>query len=313
MSSNKDGCYPGIRVHETNVPDCRFPFLCAPVKEKKRSCRKGWFGRKCPLPDIDNQEVSCVYRPLFKLGLIWIAILRHLLFPVSCGSPVVHAKSKDGESGKVRASDLPLYAEEDKVVKCANDCPKSLIEETICCLRQELEILISQGKIVKAQVSDFVHTSSAVTQDTIKFLRKDENSVPRYGAIAIGSASGYILALRKGIFKRLLYTTAGGSAVAALCYPCEAKQFAGEAVVHAKRYFVIGYHLLNGVTSDLFGFQLPALPMGHLVVTDEPHPPPDAVPSSVHLLPPVATPTHIPLPNEDPHVYEIKKLVKSQD
>ncbi|XP_014244068.1 MICOS complex subunit MIC27-like isoform X3 [Cimex lectularius] len=173
-------------------------------------------------------------------------ILRHLLFPVSCGSPVVHAKSKDGESGKVRASDLPLYAEEDKVVKCANDCPKSLIEETICCLRQELEILISQGKIVKAQVSDFVHTSSAVTQDTIKFLRKDENSVPRYGAIAIGSASGYILALRKGIFKRLLYTTAGGSAVAALCYPCEAKQFAGEAVVHAKRYFVIGYHLLNG-------------------------------------------------------------------
>lgn len=56
---------------------------------------------------------------------------------------------------------------------------------------------------------------------------------------------------------------------------------------------------VNVVSKDLTGYQLPVLSIGHLNISDSAHPPRDAVPSTAHLLPPTATPTHIPLPGED--------------
>ena len=95
---------------------------------------------------------------------------------------------------------------------------------------------------------------------TLAFLREEENTIHRYGAIGIGGLAGLVLALRRGKFKKLLYTTAGATAMAALCYPKEAKQYTvggeglklakqytvgGEGLKLAKQYIVIVYHFIN--------------------------------------------------------------------
>lgn len=80
----------------------------------------------------------------------------------------------------------------------------------------------------------------------LKYLREESNVAPRIGAIAVGGLSGYILALRRGIFRKLIYTSIGAGGMAALCYPREAKEYSHEALQLLKRYIIIGYHFING-------------------------------------------------------------------
>lgn len=74
------------------------------------------------------------------------------------------------------------------------------------------------------------------------YLREEENSLPRVGAVVIGALTGLIFSLRGGKFKRLVYTTTGALSVGAFCYPKEAK----ESLVGAKHYINIGYNFIYG-------------------------------------------------------------------
>ncbi|XP_073985182.1 MICOS complex subunit 26/27 isoform X5 [Rhodnius prolixus] len=239
-------------------------------------------------------------------------ILRRIFLPASgCGFAVVHAKEKNEKEDKcdperklVRACDLPVYAEEKKCLDCTppkKNEPDTLFTETVKCARKEMWYVMDQARIVKQQIEDGLEDLKSSSEEYLKYLREESNVAPRIGAIAVGGLSGYILALRRGIFRKLIYTSIGAGGMAALCYPREAKEYSHEALQLLKRYIIIGYHFINGVTRDLTGYQLPPLPNGHLVISDSAHPGSEAVPSSAHILPPTATPTHIPLPHEDPH------------
>lgn len=71
--------------------------------------------------------------------------------------------------------------------------------------------------------------------------------MPRTGAIAIGGLSGFIFAARGGFIKKVLYTTVGAGAVASLCYPRQAEQFAKEALFEARKGYAIAYNFVKGV------------------------------------------------------------------
>lgn len=80
----------------------------------------------------------------------------------------------------------------------------------------------------------------------ITYLAEEENTTPKYGAIAIGGLAGYIFGLRGGLFRRAIYGTVGALGMASICYPKEASQYYQLTVLEVKRYAVIGYNFAYG-------------------------------------------------------------------
>lgn len=80
----------------------------------------------------------------------------------------------------------------------------------------------------------------------IDYLQEEDNTTPRAGAIAIGGLAGFILALRGGAFRKLVFTSAGALSMAAICYPTEAKEYTHEAIKEAKRYLDIAHNFYYG-------------------------------------------------------------------
>ena len=81
---------------------------------------------------------------------------------------------------------------------------------------------------------------------TVDYLREERNILQRIGAIGGGVLCGYIIGIRKGFFKRFLYTASGGIAAATVCYPYEAEEYFKQSSQLSKKYVIIGYHFLNG-------------------------------------------------------------------
>lgn len=78
------------------------------------------------------------------------------------------------------------------------------------------------------------------------YLNEPANGIHRAGAIAVGAVSGYIFAIRRGFFRRLLYTSIGGLGVASVCYPKEAEQYWQQALTESKTYATILYNFAYG-------------------------------------------------------------------
>lgn len=79
------------------------------------------------------------------------------------------------------------------------------------------------------------------------YLNEPANGPHRAGAIALGALSGYIIGLRGGFFRRLLYTSVGGGGIASICYPKEAEQYFQQALVESKTYATILFNFAYGV------------------------------------------------------------------
>lgn len=80
----------------------------------------------------------------------------------------------------------------------------------------------------------------------IDYLREETHGPERAGAIVLSGLTGYILGLRKGIIRRLFYTSLGALGMAAICYPNDAAVYTDEALQEGKRYFIIAYHFIYG-------------------------------------------------------------------
>lgn len=77
-------------------------------------------------------------------------------------------------------------------------------------------------------------------------MQEENNTTPKYGAIAVGGVSGVILGLRGGWFKRTIYGTTGALIMAAVCYPKEAKEYSRDVIKNGKEYTTIAYNFVNG-------------------------------------------------------------------
>ena len=80
----------------------------------------------------------------------------------------------------------------------------------------------------------------------LQYLRQEDNTTPKAGAIVIGGLTGYILGLRGRFIKRTLYASAGALGMAALCYPKEASEYSQIAIAEAKKYATIAYNFAYG-------------------------------------------------------------------
>lgn len=118
----------------------------------------------------------------------------------------------------------------------------------------------------KQTFDDYIDQAKEQTKSTIDYLNQPHNLMPRTGAIAIGGLSGFIFAARGGFIKKVLYTTIGAGAVASLCYPKQAEQFAQEALLEARKGYAIAYNFVKGVKP---GDEVPVEPITRFPTTLE--------------------------------------------
>lgn len=76
----------------------------------------------------------------------------------------------------------------------------------------------------------------------VDYLRDDPSPLPRIGAITVGGLLGFLLGIRGGKFKKLVYTSTGSLSIAAFIYPAQARN----GLDLAKHYTNIGYNFVYG-------------------------------------------------------------------
>lgn len=172
--------------------------------------------------------------------------------------PVVLAKDEQ-EPKLVRPKDLSIYPDESKEKKNEkeNDWQPTLALGSIQKVREEIVNLNQQWSKVKDRVYIFIQTGVSHTESFVGDLRQENNSTLRAGFVAGSGLTGLLIAARRGMFKKLVYTTTGASAAFYVGYPKESE----EATKIIKRYSIVSYHFINNVTKDLTGFELPSLPL----------------------------------------------------
>ncbi|KAI8121728.1 hypothetical protein FF38_04010 [Lucilia cuprina] len=153
-----------------------------------------------------------------------------------------------------KPNDLPLYAPLHSYNKPQKKChtkvnspARDAIESGVRTVRTEVQAGYHLLSKQKETFDEYVHQAKEQTQSTIDYLNQPHNLMPRTGAIAIGGLSGFIFAARGGFIKKVLYTTIGAGAVASLCYPRQAEQFATEALFEARKGYAIAYNFVKGV------------------------------------------------------------------
>lgn len=164
---------------------------------------------------------------------------------------------------KCRPSELPIYTSEQpkEVVKIVRE-PGSL-EKQIGNVRKEILALTKHATDLQDNVESLYREGKEQVQckrykllakhewsiwfvGLITYLQEENNTTPKAGAIAVGGLAGFILALRGGFFRKLIFTTAGALSMAAICYPKEAAEYSEKAGIEAKRYFNIAYNFYYG-------------------------------------------------------------------
>ncbi|XP_025422417.1 MICOS complex subunit Mic27 isoform X2 [Sipha flava] len=171
--------------------------------------------------------------------------------------PVVLAK-EDQEPKLVKPKDLSIYPDEvkHKKVEKENNWEPTIALGSIQKIRDEIINLNQRWFKVKERVYTFVQTGISHSESFIDNLRDEKNATLRAGFVAGGGLAGLLVAARKGKFKKLLYASSGASAAFYFGYPKESE----EATKVIKHYSIVSYHLINNVTKDITGFELPPLP-----------------------------------------------------
>ncbi|XP_031639202.1 uncharacterized protein LOC116351262 [Contarinia nasturtii] len=188
-------------------------------------------------------------------------------------APVATAmKSNESEPQAVyKPQELPIYTtvfgkDAKKVTTVENEpsVMRSSIEGGVKIVRECCCDCVKAVKDKKRPIDEFIGTGIEHSQFAFDYLNQPANGIHRTGAIAVGAVSGYIIAIRRGFFRRLLYTSFGGLSVASICYPKEAELYWQQALSETKTYATILYNFAYGVKPG-----------------DEPKPLPNIVPENL--------------------------------
>ncbi|XP_033227545.1 MICOS complex subunit MIC27 isoform X2 [Belonocnema kinseyi] len=150
------------------------------------------------------------------------------------------------------------------------DCGPSVLEQGFGTIRRSFMGVVSQYELVTDTVSNTISTGKEHSAFLVDYLRDDPSPLPRIGAITVGGLLGFLLGIRGGKFKKLVYTSTGSLSVAAFIYPAQARN----GLDLAKHYTNIGYNFVYGVKpgdSNQLEIHWPELPtslseVGDLVV-----------------------------------------------
>ncbi|XP_068086497.1 MICOS complex subunit MIC27 isoform X2 [Anabrus simplex] len=185
-------------------------------------------------------------------------ILKKFLIPgsVLSAAAVKDAKSEKDADKRLRASELPIYTGEHCRPPKRDPCSeRSSLEEAIGAVRKELWVWYDQCQGYRQKIIEVVEVGKAHTESTLEYLKEESNYMPRVGAIGLSGVAGYVLGMRGGMVRRLLYASVASLTMAGLCYPRYGAEASKEALFYVKKACAITYNFVYGVKPD--GLKLP--------------------------------------------------------
>lgn len=121
------------------------------------------------------------------------------------------------------------------------------IEHSQCKLIQDSKFNLRTTNFYKSIEYDFKpRTYFYFILVAFDYLNQPANGIHRTGAIATGAIAGYIIAIRRGFFRRFMSTSIGGFGIASICYPKEAEIYWKQALGETKTYATILYNFAYG-------------------------------------------------------------------
>lgn len=198
--------------------------------------------------------------------MIFGTVIRRGLLPAAV--VVAEAKSTGSkESGDqsdktCRPSELPIYVPDPPIRHEAEQQPSEpdVIENTFKSIRETWTMYSDELRAYERVASDKISDGRQNVQWLIDYLRQEDNTLPKAGAIGIGAFTGLILGLRGGLIKKTLYASTGALAMGAVCYPKEASEYSTIVATEGKKYLTIAYNFAYGVKKDDPPLELPSLP-----------------------------------------------------
>ncbi|XP_044750538.1 MICOS complex subunit MIC27 isoform X2 [Coccinella septempunctata] len=162
-----------------------------------------------------------------------------------------------------KPSELPIYSPDIPVPQCIEERPTwfgNFLQAKVSSLRQLIDTVVHEAKAYENVAEDYIKDGVDKADGALTYLRQENNTVPKVGAIAIGGLTGLILSLRKGFFKRTLYTAAGATVMTAICYPKQTSEYSQIGMREGKKYATIAYNFAYGVKKGDPPIELPSLP-----------------------------------------------------
>ncbi|CAG9576201.1 unnamed protein product [Danaus chrysippus] len=175
---------------------------------------------------------------------------------VNAATPVQESQEQDKAPPPMKPSDLLIYdaphAEymEQLAAKAKSEQTgylRSALLVPVQAVREQLETAWQHTESLKNTVKDNVSEWQDRSEWIKQYLREEENKEMRYGAVAMGGLTGFILGLRGGFIKRIFYAGLGTSVMGYVCFPEETKQIYKDNGAVAKQYINIAYNFLYGV------------------------------------------------------------------
>ncbi|CAH1183202.1 unnamed protein product [Phaedon cochleariae] len=161
-----------------------------------------------------------------------------------------------------RPSELPIYTSDPPRVAPLNEPqePPSALENAIRTTRQTITKYSDEISAYKRVAVEQFDKSKENVEWLVDYLREEDNTMPKAGAVGIGALTGLIFGLRGGLFKKTLYATTGALGMGAVCYPKQATEYSQIGLTEGKKYLTIAYNFVYGVKKDDPPLELPTLP-----------------------------------------------------
>uniref|UniRef100_A0A6P7FT98 MICOS complex subunit n=1 Tax=Diabrotica virgifera virgifera TaxID=50390 RepID=A0A6P7FT98_DIAVI len=193
-------------------------------------------------------------------------VFTRCLVPTVLAAVATDTKEKAVSDNKIdpklcRPSELPLYTPDPiHNVKQIDDSESNQLEEVIRATRLKLVEINKEVEAYKRVGVEQFEKGKDELDWVVNYLRQEDNTLPKVGAIGIGGLTGLIFGLRGGFIKKTVYAAVGALGISAVCYPKEASEYSQVALTEGKKYAVVAYNFVHGVKKDDPPLELPSLP-----------------------------------------------------
>ncbi|XP_015785134.1 MICOS complex subunit MIC27 [Tetranychus urticae] len=152
---------------------------------------------------------------------------------------------KNKQVKMVTISELPLYGNPYPPADKIDSGERGMIEESIGAMRMAIKDNLKFLDGFTTRAKEIIDTAKAHSMTTIDYITDEENTVPKALAISGSGLFGLLLASRRGLFKKLLYTTTGAGVMTGVCYPKQSGEMLSVAGYIVKNK---GFPLVNEYT-----------------------------------------------------------------
>lgn len=123
-----------------------------------------------------------------------------------------------------KARELPLYEKDDLSAEYDEGSSLPLVSE-ISSVRKQISKYTTYFNLFQDRAVHIYETGVAHSKSTLDYLKDEENKVQRAMFIASGGLIGLLYARKRGMFKKVVYTTLGTGFTFSVFYPSVSKEY----------------------------------------------------------------------------------------